>query len=154
MARTKQSRGKCAFCGREMTKGGLSRHLKTCSEREEAIRVANQGPGEELVLYHVQVQDVRRADFWLHLELCGSATLKDLDSYLSHPIFLMARNDRPQVYCGECGQPASWFCYECVWELEEPGTLCDRHAQGHTTHPYGEPVALVNSPRVWPHLDG
>jgi hypothetical protein len=36
MARRKQSRGKCTFCGREMTRGGLVRHLKACPQREEA----------------------------------------------------------------------------------------------------------------------
>ena len=214
MARTKQSRGECAFCGRDMTKGGLSRHLKTCPQREEAIRVANQGPGEEQVLYHIQVQDAWWADFWLHLEMRGSATLKTLDSYLraiwleccghlsqfsiggwsgkeipksrkaervfepglelthmydfgtssetlirvvdvregvpltSHPIFLMARNDHPHVSCTECDQPATRLCLECMYEFEEPGTLCDQHAQEHPHHDYGEPVALLNSPRV------
>jgi hypothetical protein len=197
-----------------MTKGGLSRHLKTCPQREEAIRVANQGAGEEQVLYHLQVQDAWWADFWLHLEMRGSATLKTLDSYLraiwleccghlsqfsiggwsgeeipksrkaervfepglelthiydfgtssetlikvvdaregvpltSHPLYLMARNDQPQVSCTECDQPATRLCLECMYEFEEPGTLCDRHAQGHPHHDYGEPVPLVNSPRV------
>lgn len=214
MARREQSRGKCAFCGREMTKGGLSRHLKACPQREEAIRIANQGPGEEQVLYHVQVQDAWWAVFWLHLEMRGSATLKTLDSYLraiwleccghlsrfsvggwsgeeipmsrraervfepglelthiydfgtssetlikvvdvregvpltSHPIFLMARNDQPHVSCTECDQPATRLCLECMYEFEEPGTLCDQHAQEHPHHDYGEPVALLNSPRV------
>ena len=170
MARRKQSRGKCAFCGREMTRGGLVRHLKACPQREEATRAANQEPGQEQILYHLQVQDAWRGDFWLHLEMRGSATLADLDHYLraiwleccGHlsqfsvggwggedvPIFLMARNDPPEAQCVECGQPASWLCLECVYELEEPGTLCDEHARMHPHDNYGEPMPLVNSPRV------
>jgi len=214
MARRKQSRGKCAFCGREMTRGGLVRHLKACPQREEATRAANQEPGKEQILYHLQVQDAWRGDFWLHLEMRGSATLADLDHYLraiwleccghlsrfsvggwggaeipkrrrveqvfrlglelthiydfgtssetlikvvdgrkgkpltSHPIFLMARNDPPEAQCVECGQPASWLCLECVYELQEPGTLCDEHARMHPHDNYGEPMPLVNSPRV------
>ena len=82
MARKKQSRGKCGFCEREMTKGGLSKHLRTCPQRKEAISEANQGPGKEQTLYRLQVQDAWLGDFWLHLEMKGSATLDDLDYYL------------------------------------------------------------------------
>ena len=82
MTRRKQSRGKCAFCGREMTKGGLARHLSACSEREEAIDAANRKPGKGQVLYHLQVKDAWAGDFWLHLEMDGSATLAHLDHYL------------------------------------------------------------------------
>ena len=38
MSPRKQSQGECVFCGREMTKGGLSRHLKTFMQRQEAIK--------------------------------------------------------------------------------------------------------------------
>jgi hypothetical protein len=58
MAQRKQSTGPCGFCGREMTKGGLSRHLKSCPQRLEAIEAADgqkqAGPTEPL--YHFQVQ--------------------------------------------------------------------------------------------------
>jgi hypothetical protein len=214
MARKKQTRGKCIFCGREMAKGGLTRHLKTCPQRQQAVSAAGQGPGQEGTLYHLQAQDAWWGDFWLHLEMRGSAPLKDLDRYLraiwleccghlsrfsiggwagdeipmtrraervfepglvlthiydfgtssvtlvkvvdvrhgkpltSHPIFLMARNDRPQMSCVVCDQPAAWLCFECMYELDEPGTLCDRHAKRHPHKEYGELVPLVNSPRV------
>jgi hypothetical protein len=65
-----------------------------------------------------------------------------------HPIALMARNDPSEVHCVECGQPASWLCLECLYELDEPGILCDQHAESHPHEDYGEPVPLVNSPRV------
>ena len=214
MARRKQSQGKCTFCGREMTRGGLTRHLSTCPQRQEAIDAANQKPGKEQVLYHLLVRDAYLPDFWLHLEMNGSATLADLDHYLRaiwleccghlsqfsfggwsgseiskrtrtervfepevelthiydfgtssetlvkvvgvregkpltrHPIVLMARNNRPEAYCMECKQPASWLCIECLYESDEPGTLCDEHVEGHPHEDYGEPMPLVNSPRV------
>jgi hypothetical protein len=65
-----------------------------------------------------------------------------------HPIALMARNNPPEIPCVECDQPASWLCLECLYDLDEPGTLCDQHAQDHPHEDYGEPMALVNSPRV------
>ena len=197
-----------------MTKGGLTRHLSTCSQRQGAIHAANQEPGQEQALYHLQVRDAYRPDYWLHLEINGSATLTGLDRYLRaiwleccghlsrfsfggwgggetpkrtraervlapgvelthiydfgtssetlvkavaarqgkpltrHPIFLMGRNDPPPAYCTECKQPAAWLCMECLVELDEPGTLCDEHAEEHPHVNYGDPVPLVNSPRM------
>lgn len=214
MVRRKQSRGKCTFCGREMAKGSLARHLPACSQHQEAISAASQRPGKEQVLYHLQVQDAWQGDYWLHLEMNGFATLADLDHYLRaiwleccghlsrfsiggwsgqeiakkrraeevfepgmelthiydfgtssetlikmvgarkgkpltrHPIALLARNEPPEVYCMECEQPAKWLCVECMYEMDEPGTLCDEHVEGHPHEDYGEPMPLVNSPRV------
>lgn len=65
-----------------------------------------------------------------------------------HPIALLARNDPPEVYCMECERPATWLCIECMCELDEPGTLCDEHVEDHPHEDYGEPMPLVNSPRV------
>ncbi len=214
MANRKQSRGKCNFCGKEMTKGGLSKHLKSCAKRQEAIDTANQGKGKTQRLYHLQVRDAWLPDFWLHLEMNGTATLNDLDKYLraiwleccghlsqfsfggwsgneiaksrkvasvfdkglelthiydfgtssetlikvvdvnegkplsKHPIFLMARNYQPEAKCMECDQRANWLCIECLYEDEVWGTLCDKHAKTHPHNNYGEPMPLVNSPRV------
>lgn len=197
-----------------MAKDRLARHLPACSQRKEAISAANQRPGKEQVLYHLQVQDAWQGNYWLHLEMNGSATLADLDHYLRaiwleccghlsrfsvggwsgteiakkrqardvfepgmefthiydfgtssetlvkvvgarkgkpltrHPIVLLGRNEPPEVYCMECEQPAKWLCVECIYECDEPGVLCDKHVDGHPHEHYGEPMPLVNSPRV------
>jgi len=65
-----------------------------------------------------------------------------------HPIVLMARNELPEALCIECGKEASWLCVECLYEHDQDGTLCDQHAETHPHEDYGEPIALVNSPRV------
>ncbi len=65
-----------------------------------------------------------------------------------HPIALLARNKMPEVECIECGQPAAYFCSECQIEDETSGMLCTAHAQSHPHEHYGEPIALVNSPRL------
>jgi hypothetical protein len=65
-----------------------------------------------------------------------------------HPIALMARNAAPSYPCQECGSPATHLCQECGYEEEQPGTLCEEHAQAHPHEEYGEPVLLVNSPRM------
>jgi hypothetical protein len=76
MARRKQTRGECVFCGREMTRGGLAKHLRSCPKRLEAQAAAKR---PERTLYHLQVQDAWSGDYWLHLEMRGSTTLVDLD---------------------------------------------------------------------------
>jgi len=70
------------FCGREFTRGGLSRHLPACHERQAEIEKADSGPGRTETLVHLMVQDAYGGDYWLHLEMRGSATLKALDNYL------------------------------------------------------------------------
>ena len=64
------------------------------------------------------------------------------------PMVLMARNEMPAATCDECGQPATRLCTECLIETDDPGMLCDQHAASHPHDDYGEPVALVNSPRL------
>jgi hypothetical protein len=64
------------------------------------------------------------------------------------PIALMARNLMPEATCTECGQPAAWLCVECLIEEDVWGTLCDEHVQSHPHDNYGEPIRLVNSPRL------
>jgi hypothetical protein len=67
-----------------------------------------------------------------------------------HPIALLARNTQSEMICKECDQPAAWLCLECLYEAEETGTwlLCDEHVKDHPHDEYGEPLALVNSPRL------
>lgn len=64
------------------------------------------------------------------------------------PIVLMARNLPLEAPCVECDQPASHFCQECQLEWESPGTLCAQHAKAHPHEDYGEPIEIVNSPRL------
>lgn len=66
----------------------------------------------------------------------------------SRPITLLARNLIPAAACIECGAPATLLCMECVTDHERWGVLCDAHAQTHPHDEYGEPLRLVNSPRM------
>lgn len=212
MANKKQSRGNCAYCGRELARGGMGRHLAGCDARLQAI-ARTHASGEAVPLIHLQVVGGWSGDHWLHLEVSGETTLKKLDGYLRaiwleccghlsafsypgrggrdvgmarkvmdvlgpeaelehvydfgtstvsrlkglnvrrgvpttrHPIALMARNVAPAYDCQECGAPATSLCMECVYD-DQPGTLCDEHAEDHPHEEYGSPMALVNSPRA------
>ncbi len=66
----------------------------------------------------------------------------------TRPMILMARNVMPEAVCIECGQPASYLCMECMIEDQTAGTLCAQHADTHPHKDYGEPIDMVNSPRL------
>ena len=80
--------------------------------------------------------------------LIKTAGVREGKPLTRHPIVLLARNKAPVSPCMECEQPAKWLCMECVYELDKPGLLCDEHEQSHPHEAYGEPLPLVNSPRV------
>jgi hypothetical protein len=65
-----------------MTRAGMARHLSTCQKRKEAIDDANQRRSPAGSFVHLQLQDAGSGEYWLHLEMNGSATLKQLDRYL------------------------------------------------------------------------
>ncbi len=65
-----------------MTRGDMSRHLRACPEREAAIEEAAQSARTAETLHTLQARDAWSGDYWLYLEMKGSATLADLDRYL------------------------------------------------------------------------
>jgi hypothetical protein len=69
-------------------------------------------------------------------------------STTSRPIALMARNNLPEAKCIECEQQATHLCTECLIEEETWGIFCDKHTKNHPHDSYGEPIPLVNSPRL------
>jgi len=64
----------------------------------------------------------------------------------ANPIYLMARNDLPELPCAECDRPATWLCQVCMEQTDELLALCDEHATAHEH--YNEMTPIVNSPRV------
>ena len=84
MVQRMQRRGKCGYCERDFSGGGVTRHLSACSRRKEVVAEGQRKRGRKMDLYHLRAQDEWRKDFWLHLEVEGSATLEELDHYLRH----------------------------------------------------------------------
>jgi hypothetical protein len=210
----KQSKGTCVYCGKQLAKAGMTKHLVACPQRQEAIAAAESKKGTSEAIYHLRIQDAYGSDFWLDLEMRGSKLLLDLDDYLraiwleccghmsqfslgggfarevgmrrkindvfkhggelthiydfgtssetivkcvavregkpltKNLIVLMARNNMPEYPCIVCGNPATHLCMECQIEDQTPGTLCDQHTEGHPHDNYGEPMPIVNSPRM------
>ncbi|MBI3652599.1 MAG: hypothetical protein HY231_16380 [Acidobacteria bacterium] len=214
MPRRKQSTGECSYCGQVLAKSAMTKHLPKCPQRLQVIAQAEQKQGRRETLYHLRVREPY-GEFWLDLEMRGTARLKDLDDYLRaiwleccghmsqfsvggfgsreigmqrtiaevfqpdvelthiydfgtssetlikmvavregvpttpRPIALMARNRIPEAACQECGQPATHLCIECMYEMEAgSATLCDEHTRTHPHDEYGDPIELVNSPRL------
>ncbi|MCZ7670413.1 MAG: hypothetical protein M5U34_26255 [Chloroflexi bacterium] len=65
-----------------MTKRGLVSSSEKLPGAAEAIAKAEAGRGKAETIYHLQVEDAWNRDFWLHLEMRGSARLQELDNYL------------------------------------------------------------------------
>jgi hypothetical protein len=60
----------------------MSKHLAACPKRQAQMLAAQQAGQAPQPLYHLRVQDAYDSSFWLDIEARGSATLKDIDSYL------------------------------------------------------------------------
>jgi len=214
MPRRPENPGTCAYCGEVITKRSVNKHMDKCPKRQEALTSAAASNRPEETLWHLRVQDAYDKDFWLDLEMTGSASLDKLDEYLraiwleccghlskftiggwggmdvgkarkadsifepglvlrhlydfgttsetdikvvdaregkatsKHPITLLARNQMPKAVCQECGEPAKWLCIECLYEEDNTGHLCDKHVEEHPHENYGEPMPLINSPRL------
>ncbi|HYW94843.1 MAG TPA: hypothetical protein VE870_04595 [Bacteroidales bacterium] len=212
MSTTKQTKGKCVFCKREMTAGGLIRHLQACDQRQAAFDKVQMGREQDL--YHLYIKNAYNSDFWLHLEMNGTAPLRELDQYLrriwleccghlshftygrdpwgteismsrtldqimepdlelthvydfgtstqtlikvsdvrrgrplhEHPIYLMARNNLPEITCEECGKKAKWL-YENYDKPYGYIALCEGHLRNYSEDAEYGAIEIVNSPRV------
>ena len=82
MPRKPENPGTCAYCGETITKRSVAKHLDKCSKRQEALLAAEASSRLEETLWHLRVQDAYNKDFWLDLEMIGSASLEKLDKYL------------------------------------------------------------------------
>ncbi len=82
MPRGPENPGTCAYCGETVTKRGVSKHIEKCPLRLEVRQSAEAGGRPVETLWHLRVQDAYDKDFWLDLEMTGSASLNTLDKYL------------------------------------------------------------------------
>lgn len=82
MPRGPESRGTCAFCGEVVTKRGIGKHLEKCPKWLEQFQAAKMGSQPSETIWRLRVQDAYNKNYWLDLEMAGSATLAKLDKYL------------------------------------------------------------------------
>jgi hypothetical protein len=82
MPRKPESRGTCAYCDEVITKRSVTKHLDKCPKRIEALQSAEASTRPVETLWRLRVQDAYNKDFWLDMEMVGSASLDKLDKYL------------------------------------------------------------------------
>jgi hypothetical protein len=80
--RAKPTKGLCSFCGQALAKNAASRHIASCPQFLQAVVKAETSKRKSETLFHVRVQAEDQIEYWLDLEIRGSARLKDLDHYL------------------------------------------------------------------------
>jgi hypothetical protein len=82
MPRKPENPGTCAYCGETIIRRGVSGHLEKCPQRQAALAVALESTRPVETIWHLRIQDAHDKDFWLDLEMIGSASLDKLDKYL------------------------------------------------------------------------
>lgn len=68
------SQGKCTLCGQTFSQQAIARHLDKCKAEYLA-------EGKQRV-FHLKVNGRYAPEYWLHIEIPASATLRTLDSFL------------------------------------------------------------------------
>ena len=82
MPRKPENRGACAYCGEVITRRSVSKHMDRCPQRQAILASAAKSNRKVEKLWHLRIQDAYNRDFWLDLEMTGSASLESLDRYL------------------------------------------------------------------------
>ncbi len=67
--------GKCGYCGKLFSGSAMGRHMTACGERKKKL-AAGQGRAPVFLL------KASAGPYWIFLDIDGSATLEDLDSFL------------------------------------------------------------------------
>lgn len=77
---SKQTKGKCKFCGKEYTKTSMVKHLLSCNEQKNEL---DKSASEKKSGYFGLVISGKYAKaYWLITEFREDATLKDIDKFL------------------------------------------------------------------------
>lgn len=69
-----ESQGVCRACNRIISGRGMTRHLESCSERENLQ--LKQGGGKVFLI------KASAGPFWVYFKVSNSSTLRDIDGFL------------------------------------------------------------------------
>jgi len=77
------SKGKCNLCGSTFSKSAMTKHLKSCKQKEQDSKKSSSSRGSrETKIFHLVVEGRYSSAYWMHLEVPAGVTLKVLDSFL------------------------------------------------------------------------
>lgn len=74
------TRGTCYTCLRTFSKAQMLRHIPQCLAAADAA--TREAPARTAHYLHLLVQGQYSPFYWLHLEMAGAATLRELDEFL------------------------------------------------------------------------
>lgn len=64
-------------------------------------------------------------------------------------VYVLARNEPPEIECGECGSPATVVCQRCLHRIGPDAWLCDDCADAHESEcEFPSFLPRINSPRT------
>ena len=98
------SSAQCAYCQQPFVKNVMTKHLLSCAARQAVLDKAQASKKPQEKLYYLCAQDAYGGDFWLELEVRGTAPMKDLDSYL-RAIWLECCGHMSEFSLGGWGTP-------------------------------------------------
>jgi hypothetical protein len=164
VATEEQPKGKCAFCGEEVTRGGAPKHLRGCAARQAAAEAAARGGKVKTEgLLHLRLQDKYREEYWLDVEMRSSGTFAELDAYLraiwldccGHPSRFSVggwkgEDIRMDSRLGRVFEPGVTLVH--TYDFGSSSYTFVRHASSRLGAPLSEhPVALLarNLPPAW-----
>lgn len=78
------SSGKCYFCKETFNKRSMTRHLQSCSKRNNILEISSSQKNiKKAKIFHIIAEGKDYlSDYWLHIEASAVATLKELDNLL------------------------------------------------------------------------
>ena len=145
MSARKQHYGKCFLCGKSMTKGALTRHLKK--------HIAEYAPEEAADLIWLRVEDQHLPRyFWLDLEMPTATPLDFLDDFLraiwleccGHLSHFILGLGRKRIYYERVPIGETFFWAE-EYDMAEAtvGEIADQAQKFEHEYDYGSTTALI-----------
>jgi hypothetical protein len=76
------SQGKCNLCGGTFSKQAMTKHVKSCSQKEGSCGTPAKRGSRKTKTFHLMVEGRYLPDYWMYLEVPATAKLADLDDFL------------------------------------------------------------------------
>lgn len=75
------TKGTCSFCHGTFSKGPMSRHLASCSQRT-SLADTSSPKQKKTTVFHLVVDGRDNPQYWMHIHIPADTTLTDLDAFL------------------------------------------------------------------------
>ncbi len=113
------TKGKCLFCSEEFSGSVIGRHLQTCKEKtNHSEKYGTETADNYNTIFLVKVFSSERPEYWLFIEARGTATLKQLDTFL--------RN----IWLECCGHLSQFIINNIHYESQTPDEPNNEFASG------------------------